>query len=178
MEGRPREQSFRKKSAKKRSRSEAWGSSPGCAPQGAEGGQENRDVPRGAEGGYDPCPVPQSSKKGKSRCPVRGCASEGVKIRVHVYDKHLPPVFRVSVPSVDRVRALRLEALLWLAEACVGERKLWALCSALDFESIFGPSFTGWDESLLTEMVAFCHFCEEDIPRDLEVGGRVHPTML
>jgi hypothetical protein len=39
-------------------------------------------------------------------------------------------------------------------------------------------SFTGWDETLLTEMVAFCHFCEEEIPGDLEVGCLLHPAML
>jgi hypothetical protein len=60
----------------------------------------------------------------------------------------------------------------------VGDRKLWALCRALDFDSIFGPEFSGWEESLLTEMVVVCHFCEEDVPGDLEVGGRVHPAML
>jgi hypothetical protein len=79
---------------------------------------------------------------------------------------------------VDRVRALRLDALLWLAEAAVGERNLWALCRALNFEEIFGPGFSGWDEGLLTEMVAFCHFCGEEIPGDLEVGGVLHPAML
>jgi hypothetical protein len=49
--------------------------------------------------------------------------------------------------------------------------------SGPELESIFGPGFSGWEESLLTEIVAFCHFCE-DIPGDLEVGGRVHPAML
>jgi hypothetical protein len=38
--------------------------------------------------------------------------------------------------------------------------------------------FTGWDEALLTEMVAFCHFCVVDVPGDLEVGGELHPAML
>jgi hypothetical protein len=74
------------------------------------------------------------------------------------------------VPCVDRVRALRLDALLWLVDACVGERNLWALCRALDFDSIFGPGFSGWDEPLLCEMVAFCHFCGELVP------GGVGPT--
>jgi hypothetical protein len=45
-----------------------------------------------------------------------------------------------------------------MAEACVGDRTLWALCRALDFDGIFGPGFSGWDEQLLSEMVAFCHF--------------------
>jgi hypothetical protein len=60
----------------------------------------------------------------KSPCPVRGCKSKGVEIRAHVYEKHLPPVFRVSVPYTDQMRALRLHALLWLAEACTGECSL------------------------------------------------------
>jgi hypothetical protein len=88
------------------------------------------------------------------------------------------PCVRVSVPCVDSARAIRLDALLWLAEASVGERNLWTLCRALDFESIFGTGFSGWEEPLLAEMVAFCHFCGEDIPGDLEVGGQVHPAML
>jgi hypothetical protein len=53
----------------------------------------------------------------------------------------------------------------------VGERNLWVLCRALEFEGIFDPGFSGWYEQLLEEMVAFCHFCEEEIPVDLEVWG-------
>jgi hypothetical protein len=95
-----------------------------------------------------------------------------------VYEHHLPPVFRVSVPCTDQVRALRLDALLWLAEACTGERSLWTLCDALSFHQTFGDGFNGWDAPFLTEMVAFCHFCLEEIPGDMEVGGRLHPAML
>ena len=97
---------------------------------------------------------------------------------MHVFEKHLPPAFRVSVPLCDEVRAVRLDALLWLAEACTGRRDLWALCSRLDFTRIFGGGFTGWDESLLLEMVAFCHFCVEEVPGYRELGGWVHPAML
>jgi hypothetical protein len=141
------------------------------------GGPPER-VPQGAEGGWTRV-VPPEFLPGKSH-PVQlgGARHGGLRLESMCMSSTPPPVFRVSVPCIDQVRALRLDALLWLAEACTGERNLWTLCSALSFHQIFGVAFNGWDESLLTEMVAFCHFCEEHIPGDLEVGDRLHPAML
>jgi hypothetical protein len=56
-----------KSKSRKRPRSEARGSSPGCAPQGAEGGSD----PKG------PSTQVGKGKKPKSRCPVRGVSVQG-----------------------------------------------------------------------------------------------------
>jgi hypothetical protein len=63
--------------------------------------------------------------RGAGPCPVRGCRSSG-KMHVHVYEKRLPPIFRVSVPRSSifgRRPSSGWQGFVWVGPTC----RLWPI---------------------------------------------------
>ena len=112
---------------------------------------------------------------GGSLCPV--CGARSRRVREHVVGRHLPPMFRSTVPQDEHV--LRYRALRWLAESLLGVRvSPVELAKLFTVEEVFGPRPGPWDLRFIGEMVAFCESAGSHYPSEWPLHGTLHPAML
>ena len=154
-----------------------WGAVGVTRPEGAEGGGVPVESPevvgevecRGRRGG-------ETNLDG-SLCPV--CGARSRRVREHVVGRHLPPMFRSTVPQDETVQDLRYRALRWLAESLLGVRvSPFELAKRFTVGEVFGPCPGPWDPRFIGEMVAFCESAGSHYPSVWPLHGTLHPAML
>ncbi|KAK6186670.1 hypothetical protein SNE40_005956 [Patella caerulea] len=117
-----------------------------------------------------------------SLCPVPGCGYKTNSLKIHVFDKHLPPYFRIprggmSVPSVEIV-SKRVLAVRALARAIpdVGE-SLWEIMDKLNRDKLI-PADSKVDPATYG---AFRELARQSgwVPiRDFSLHPLTHPALL